>query len=146
MNSSTSGMPVSKDRVRILKSDRTRLTISARTMPSTSPEGWFDTTTRGPVAGMRAISTGGVSMRMPMVADRLGPERGAERGAGFLEAADQAKKLDLRGQPFDHPDRAGLPGILERSGIGKPPHVILAVTPTGRRCRRLGGDLALFCH
>jgi hypothetical protein len=80
MNSSTSGMPVSSDRVRILKSDRTRLTISARTMPSTSPEGWFDTTTSGPVGGIRAISSGGVWMVIPMWRIAFG-QKGEPKGA-----------------------------------------------------------------
>jgi hypothetical protein len=80
MNSSTSGIPVRSERVRILKSDRTRLIISARTIPSTSPEGWFDTTTSGPVAGIRAISSAGVSILMPMWRIALG-QNGAPKGA-----------------------------------------------------------------
>ena len=80
MNSSTSGIPVRRLRVRILKSDRTRLTISARTMPSTSPEGWFEQTTSGPVFGISAISSGGVSILMPMWRMALG-QNGAPCGA-----------------------------------------------------------------
>ena len=73
-------MPVSRLRVRILKSDRTRLTISAITIPSTKPEGWLATTTKGPVFGMRAISSGGVSMRIPIWRIALG-QNGAPKGA-----------------------------------------------------------------
>ena len=61
------------------------------------------------------------------VAYRLGPEGCPERRARLLEAADQAQELNLGGQPFQRADRTGLPWILERAGIGKPPHIVLIV-------------------
>ena len=83
MYCATSGMPVSSDRVRILKSSRTLPTSQARIMPSTSPCGWFATTTSGPVAGMRAISSAGVRMSMPITSSACG-QKAAPIGAPFI--------------------------------------------------------------
>ena len=83
------------DRVRILKSDRTRLTISARTIPSTRPEGWFEQTTSGPVGGMSAISSRGVSIRMPMWRIALGQNDAPDEPPDFPKMRSRQRNMSI---------------------------------------------------
>ena len=136
MNSSTSGMPVSRVRVRILKSRPDPVDHLGHDHAIDQPVrvvGHHDQ--RAGLPGCARFPRAGCRSLMPMWRIALGQNGHADRRARAFKAADQAagagpwpSAIRSRGS-CRHLERVG-----EGAGIGQPPHVILArLRGCGRR-------------